>query len=119
LSPNGETTRVPLLGLLMVILARAGAADTSSARRNKPQIFIEGNDQPFLPARSRRARSHLLESTHGLQPARAATSSGCNQQVSYSSDSLSIQSLLLSPDGWSIKLRNELRAVNYKKVTAW
>jgi hypothetical protein len=56
---------------------------------------------------------------HGLQPAVAATSSGCNQQVSYSSDSLSIQSLLLSPDGWSNKLRNELRAVNYKKVTAW
>jgi hypothetical protein len=56
---------------------------------------------------------------HGLQPARAATSTGCNQQVSYSSDSLSIQSLLLSPDGWSNKLRNELRAVNYKKVTAW
>lgn len=65
-SPKGETARVSLLGLLMLTLARAGAADTSSAERTKAKVFTEGRTNRFFRMYRRLARSHLQESTLSL-----------------------------------------------------
>src|SRR3954469_18988852 len=106
-SPKGETTSEPLLGLLIVTLAMAGAAHTSNARRGRTPIFMGRKAQTFFRTR-RTSHKIILARVNRAMPTRPTATKQTR---------LSIQPIRFPPDSLLRRLMKSFQLVNYTMVT--